>query len=225
MTAPWKDALFELSTALDGSPRLLAAPWVVGFDRAAHVARGDFEALLGWAGFAPGTGDLFSRGDEIYENRSGASPLGYLTFGEIEEWKTLLLRRCAERGVVLHLPHAEALLAFDSTYVSACLRGLTDTDVRIVTHPSVDPRAEVATLTALEVLDWPRAWLVLFDTLETRGAISEAAADALAEAVAARSLDELRETVERLASRRGASAVRPPTLEAMRAHLRDLLLG
>lgn len=225
MAATWKDTLFELSTALDGSPRLLAAPWVVGFDRAAHVARGDFEALLGWAGFAPGTGDLFRRGEEVYENRLGASPLGYLTFGEIEEWKTLLLRRCVERGVVLHLPRAEALLAFDATYVSACLRGLTDTDVWIVTHPSVDPRAEVATLVALEVLDWPRAWIVLFETLETRGALSEVAAEAIVEAVAARPLEELQETVERLASRRGASAVRPSTLEAMRAHLRDLVRG
>jgi hypothetical protein len=170
----FKDTLLKISEELDNSPKLLPCPLLVGIDFSGLAASGGLDDFLNTVGFQPKSPDLWQRGEEIYENHFEPSRNGYISLGEINDWRIALLQRIHELAVRLHLPLGESLIEIDLTTMRIAIDGYMNSSVRarLVYHPLSQPKEQAALFVALEIFEWAFAWQILFEDMFFRNALT-----------------------------------------------------
>lgn len=172
----FKDSLSGFSSKLDEAPRLLPCPLLLGIDFSELAASATLENFMSSVGFLLKDASLWQRDDEVYENHFLASRHGYISLGEINDWRNFLWKRSAEQAVALYLPLAEELVDLDTAPIKTAIDGLilTSVNVKLVYHLLSQPKDQAALFVALDLLDWPHAWQILFDDMFFRKTLTPA---------------------------------------------------
>lgn len=170
----FKNTLLDFSSKLDRQPKLLALPLLLGIDFAGLSKTNSLDQWLISIGFSLESQGLWKRDDECYENHFSPSKYGYLSLGEINEWCQLLRQRCIDNKVSLFLALGEEMMSYELEPVKQAIDGLMGLfiNLNVVYNPLAQPKDQAALLVALDILEWPYAWILLFEDMFFRQALT-----------------------------------------------------
>lgn len=226
-----REQLLSLSNELERSPAYLQNVLVLGFQVGQSCSSGQRENLLMELGFTQKDG-LWEKRDEVYDSCMQVSSLGYLSFGEIDDWRLSIIKQCKNKNIALCLPVAMDLASANSHAVSQLLINLfaDACDSPILFSRNQSAKEQAALYVALGLLSWPQTWRLLFEEMRIQQQLSAANIDKTIDIIFdEHSMDEVLEIGNTLSVRmqcenNSESLSKPGNADLLREKLRQSLI-